>query len=60
MRSLEEYKKARQTAAQLVALHGDEFLPAFEAIDQAITAREAQTSARARALALAATLETQK
>ena len=47
------YQRALEGAAQLVALYGDEFLPAFIRIEEELEALDGQSSAAVRAKELA-------
>ncbi len=53
MSKLELYTKALDAAALLVAKFGDEFLPAFVAMEEQLERLQAQETAKERALRLA-------
>jgi hypothetical protein len=51
--SSEDLRTAYQVAAQLVASHGDEYLPLFERLDQEVQQRDEKETIKHRALAVA-------
>ena len=51
--SFSDLRAAYETAAGMVADHGDKYLPLFERLDQAMQERQHQESVKARALEVA-------